>query len=179
MLWVETQHPKFHELTVTWRVNGVAVPGTGNSRNLELADLDVGPGDVVQVTVKDETDWVRDPAFKDGPRMTQTRQWTVGAPLAPSSPAPRSRSRRPPTTRSRGDEVVFVETTHPTASVHDVTWRLNGAVVAERQPAQLRPRRAEPRARDALAQRHGRHADDRPGPWTTRCPRRRGRCRRR
>ena len=23
VLWVETQHPKYHELTVTWSVNGV------------------------------------------------------------------------------------------------------------------------------------------------------------
>ena len=129
VLWVETQHPKFHELTVTWQVNGVAVPDTGNSRNLELADLDVEPGDVVQVTVKDETDWVRDPAFKDGPRLTQTRQWTVGAPLAPSSPAPAFTIATPTDHAVAGDEVVFVETTHPTDSVHDVTWRLNGAVV--------------------------------------------------
>ena len=129
VLWVETQHPKFHELTVTWQVNGVTVPGTGNSRNLELAELDVAAGDVVQVTVKDETDWVRDPAFKDGPRMTQTRQWTVGAPLAPSSPAPAFTIATPTDHAVAGDEVVFVETTHPTDRVHDVTWRLNGAVV--------------------------------------------------
>ena len=49
----------------------------------------------------------------------------------------------------------------------------------EREPAQPRPRRAGAPAWDAFPQRHGRHADNRPGPWTTRCPRRRGRCRRR
>ena len=31
VVWVETQHPKWHELTVTWRVNGAVVPGTGNA----------------------------------------------------------------------------------------------------------------------------------------------------
>ena len=36
VVWVETQHPKYHELTVTWRVNGVGVPA-GHSRNLDLA----------------------------------------------------------------------------------------------------------------------------------------------
>jgi hypothetical protein len=130
VVWVETQHPKFHELTVTWRVNGAVVPGTGNSRHLELAGLDVAAGDVVEVTVRDETDFVRDPAFQDGPRLTQRRQWTVGAPLAPAAPAPAFTSSTPTDRAVAGDEVVFVETTHPTGSVHEVTWRLDGAVVA-------------------------------------------------
>jgi hypothetical protein len=130
VVWVETQHPKFHELTVTWTIDGVVVPGTANSRNLDLADLDVEPGDIVGVTVKDEIDWVRDPAFKDGPRLTQTRSWTVGAPLTPSSPAPTFTISTPTDRAVARDEVVFVETTHPTGSVHEVTWRLDGAVVA-------------------------------------------------
>jgi hypothetical protein len=130
VVWVETQHPKWHELTVTWRVNGAVVPGTGNGRNLELAGLGVAAGDVVQVTVQDETDFVRDPAFKNGPRLTQTRQWTGGAPLAPSSPAAAFTISTPTDRAVAGDEVVFVETTHPTASVHEVTWQLDGAVVA-------------------------------------------------
>ena len=130
VVWVETQHPKFHELTVTWRIDGEVVPGTANSRNLELGALDVTPGDVVSVTVQDETEFVRDPAFKDGPRLTQTREWTVGAPQPPSSPAPAFTISTPADRAVARDEVVFVETTHPTGSVHDVTWRLDGAVVA-------------------------------------------------
>ena len=35
--------------------------------------------------MKDQTPFVRDPAFLDGPRMTQTRQWTVGTPLTPAA----------------------------------------------------------------------------------------------
>ena len=130
VVWVETQHPKFHELTVTWSVNGVVVPGTANSRNLALGELDVAPGDVVSVTVRDEIDYVRDPAFKDGPRLTQTRTWTVAAPQPASSPAPAFTISTPADRAVARDEVVFVETTHPTGSVHDVTWRLDGAVVA-------------------------------------------------
>jgi hypothetical protein len=127
VVWVETQHPKYHELTVTWRVNGAVVPG--NSRNLDLAGLAVSAGDVVQVTVSDETDFVRDPTFKNGPRMTQTRQWTVGAPLA-ATPVEAAITLSTPTNHAvGGDEVVFVETTHPHDHVLDVTWRLNGAVV--------------------------------------------------
>ena len=129
VVWVETQHPKYHELTVTWRVNGVVVPGTGNSRNLDLAGLDVEAGDVVEVTVQDETEFVRDPEFKNGPRMTQTRQWTVGAAL-PTGPVDTAFTLSTPTDRPvGGDEVVFVETTHPTDRVLDVTWRLDGTVV--------------------------------------------------
>ncbi|HSK16000.1 MAG TPA: M64 family metallopeptidase [Gaiellaceae bacterium] len=129
VVWVETQHPKYHELTVTWRVNGEVVPNTANGRNLELASLGVSAGDVVQVTVQDETDFVRDPGFKNGPRLTQTRQWTVGEPLAPASPAPAFTNSTPTDRAVGGDEVVFVETTHPTDRVHDVEWSLNGEVV--------------------------------------------------
>ena len=129
VVWVETQHPKYHELTVTWRVNGEVVAGTANSRNLDLATLDVAAGDTVDVTAQDETDFVRDPAFKNGPRMTQTRQWTVGAPQA-ATPVDAAFTISTPTDRPvGGDEVVFVETTHPTDRVLNVTWRLDGAVV--------------------------------------------------
>jgi hypothetical protein len=114
VVWVETQHPKYHELTVTWRLNGEVVPGTGNSRNLDLAGLGVSAGDVVEVTVSDETEFVRDPTFKNGPRMTQVRQWTAGAPLA-ATPVTAAFTLSTPTDRPvGGNEVVFVETTHPT-----------------------------------------------------------------
>ncbi|HEV2950972.1 MAG TPA: peptidase M64, partial [Actinomycetota bacterium] len=129
VVWVETQHPKYHELTVSWRVNGQLVPGTGNSRNLDLAGLDVAAGDVVQVTVQDETDFVRDPAFKSGPRMTQTRQWTVGAPQTPTAADPAFTLSTPTDRPVGGEDVVFVETTHTTDRVLDVTWRLDGAIV--------------------------------------------------
>jgi hypothetical protein len=124
VVWVETPHPRDHELTVSWSVNGVAVPGTGNSRNLDLAALSVAPGDVVQVTVKDETEFVRDPAILDGPRMTQTRQWTVGAAL-PASPVDVAFTNSTSLARAvGGQDVVFVETTHPTDRILDVTWEL-------------------------------------------------------
>ena len=130
VLWVETQHPKFHELTVTWRVNGQVVPNPHNLRNLELSKLGVTAGDVVQVTVRDETEFVRDPAIINSARLTLTRQWTVGTPLPAASPAPAFTIKTPTDRAVARDEVVFVETTHPTASVHDVTWRLDGQVVA-------------------------------------------------
>ena len=130
VVWVETQHPKYHELDVTWAINGEVLAGTNNSRNLELDELEVEAGDVVSVTVRDATEFVRDPAFKDGPRLTQSRSWTVGAPL-PVTPAAPEFSLATQTDRPvGGEDVVFVETTHPNDRVMDVTWRLNGAVVA-------------------------------------------------
>src|SRR5262245_20725108 len=129
IVWVETTHPKFHELTVTWRINGTVVPDTFNGRNLVLAGRGLVAGDVVQVTVQDETAFVRDPAFKNGPRLTQTRQWTVGTPLAPASPGVGFTQSTDTGRAVAGDEVVFVETTHPTDRVLDVAWRLDGAPV--------------------------------------------------
>ena len=129
VVWVETQHPKYHELDVTWAVDGTTVAGTNNSRNLDLAALDVEAGDVVSVTVRDLTENVRDPAFKNGPRMTQTRSWTVGAPL-PVSPVDAAFTLSTQTDKPvGGEDVVYVETTHPTDRVLDVTWRLDGQVV--------------------------------------------------
>jgi hypothetical protein len=128
VVWVETQHPKYHELDVTWQVNGALV-ATNNSRNLDLSELDVEAGDTIAVTVKDSNEFVRDPFFKNGPRMTQTRSWTVGASL-PVNPVEVAFTLSTQTDRPvGGEDVVYVETTHPTDRVLDVTWRLNGAVV--------------------------------------------------
>ncbi|MEO3930428.1 M64 family metallopeptidase [Micromonosporaceae bacterium B7E4] len=131
VLWVETQHPVYHELDVRWAVNGVAVPDTHNSRNLELADLDVRPGDVVRVTVSDPTEFVRDPAIRNGPALTQSRQWTVGAEPSPPSEVDVAFTASTQTDERAvgGRDVVYVETTHPVDRVLDVTWRLDGTVL--------------------------------------------------
>ncbi|GAA4673269.1 peptidase [Phytohabitans rumicis] len=133
VLWVETQHPVYHELTVTWAVNGTAVPGTHNSRNLALAGLGVRAGDTVSVTVQDPTEFVRDPAIRNGAALTQTRQWTVRAEPTTPVPVPVAITGSTPTGSTPagegavgGQDVVYVETTHPADRVLDVTWRLDG-----------------------------------------------------
>ena len=129
VVWVEPMHPQYHELDVTWRINGEVVPDTHNSANLELAQLGVTAGDTIQVTVSDPTEFVRDPELANGPRMTQTREWTVGRPLARVAvPVAFTRSTYPDAPVD-GDEIVYVETTHPADRVLDVTWRLDGVVV--------------------------------------------------
>ncbi len=67
----------------------------------------------------------------NGPRFVQTRTWTVGdttvTPSAPEADITRSTANTHPVA---GDEVVFVETNHPTDRVLPVTWTINGVAVA-------------------------------------------------
>src|SRR5699024_6794828 len=67
VLWVETMYPRFHELTVTWEINGEEVTSEQNSRYLELAEFELKVGDAIKVTVRDQTEFVRDPEFLEGP----------------------------------------------------------------------------------------------------------------
>ena len=135
VLWVETPHPTYHELDVTWSLNGEQLD-TDNSRNLDLEPLDVVAGDLVGVTVQDPTEFVRDPAIRGSTALTATRSWTVGEALpdrevrvafteSTGSFTATTSTERP----VGGEDVVFVETSHPTDRVLDVTWRLDGAVI--------------------------------------------------
>jgi hypothetical protein len=128
VVWVETPHPLYHELDVTWRVNGEVV--ARSSRNLELAEHGVAAGDTVEVSVQDPTEFVRDPAIRTSTAMTQTRQWTVGAQPTPPAPVEARITASTQTDRAVGrHDVVWVETTHPVDRVLDVTWRLDGRLV--------------------------------------------------
>ena len=133
MLWLETGHPRFHELNVTWRIGGPTGPviANSNSRNLDLEPLNLAAGTVVRAEVRDPVgpngiDWVRNPSTNNastdsgfnGPRFVQTRTWTVGdTTVTPSAPAaditaPRRTRIRSPATRSSTSR----PTTRPTAS---------------------------------------------------------------
>ena len=145
VLWVEAQHPKSHELDVTWRIGGPngAVLDTANSASLDLGPLTLAPGTVVHVEVRDPVgpdgmDWVRNPSTGNsstdsgynGPRFVQTRQWTVGdTTVVPSPPAAEITLSSMTGQPVGGDEVVFVETNHPTDRVLDVAWRLDGTLI--------------------------------------------------
>jgi hypothetical protein len=143
VLWVETGHPRHHELGVTWRIGGAdgTVLATHGSRSLDLAPLDLPAGTIVHVEVRDPVgpggiDWVRNPSTGisatnsgfNGPRFVQTREWTVGGPGVVPSPAAAEITAATMTSLPvAGDEVVFVETNHPTDRVLDVAWSLNGS----------------------------------------------------
>jgi hypothetical protein len=146
VLWVETGHPRFHEVNVTWRTGGPDGPviATNNSRNLDLEPLNLAPGTVVHAEIRDPVgpdgiDWVRNPSTGNsstnsgfnGPRFVQTREWTVGDTTVTPSPAAADITAHTANTRPvAGDEVVYVETNHPNDRVLPVTWSINGVEIA-------------------------------------------------
>ncbi|MFA1818910.1 M64 family metallopeptidase [Virgibacillus oceani] len=137
VVWVETMYPRFHELNVTWEINGEEVASEQNSRFLELAELGVEDGDTVKVMVLDETEFVRDPEFLEGPRMTQTRKWTVGA-FLPEKEVDVQFTKHASTERPLAhDEIAYVETANPNDRVLDVTWELNGEEVMDAHNSRL------------------------------------------
>jgi IgA peptidase M64 len=128
VVWVETPHPLYHELDVTWRLNGEVVDQ--GTRNLEPAEHGAKAGDTIELTVQDPTAFVRDPAVRSSPAMTQTRQWTVGADPTPPAPIEAAFTASTQTDRAVGrSDVVWVETTHPVDRVPGVAWRLDGQVL--------------------------------------------------
>jgi hypothetical protein len=145
VLWIETGHPRHHELSVTWRTGGAdgTVLETHGRRSLDLDPLDLPAGTVVHVEVRDAVgpdgiDWVRNPSTGNaatnsgynGPRFVQTREWTVGDPgVVPSPPEAEITASTMTSQPVAGDEVVFVETNHPADRVLDVAWSLNGSPV--------------------------------------------------
>ncbi|WP_127792362.1 M64 family metallopeptidase [Agromyces sp. LHK192] len=132
VLWVETAHPVYHELDVTWAVDGAPLDLPGNPRNLDLGTLDLAVGSTVTATIVDNTEFVRDPALRAKPSMTQVRTWTVGDALLPAPSAAEPGITEATTTdhASGTQDVLYIETTHPEGRVLDVTWRVDGQVVA-------------------------------------------------
>ncbi|MFC3501586.1 M64 family metallopeptidase [Micromonospora krabiensis] len=129
---VETLHPVSHELSVTWSVDGGAPAGTGNARSLDLRTLRLTPGrHTVTATVTDPTPFVRDPAVRESPALTQRRTWTVDTALT-TAPAggPLAVTASTPTDRPVGArDAVYVQTTHPTDRVPTVSWTVDGRPV--------------------------------------------------
>ncbi|MEH1164255.1 M64 family metallopeptidase [Micromonospora sp. CPCC 205539] len=134
VLWVDTLHPVSHALTVTWSVDGRAVPRTGNARHLDLRALRLAPGrHTVTATVTDPTSFVRDPVVRRSPALTQARTWTVDTGVrTPPETAPLEITDSTATDRPVGaKDVVYVRTTQPTDRVPSVRWSLDGRPVAE------------------------------------------------
>ena len=133
VIWIETAHPNYHELDITWTINSggkeyLAARGVP-SLKLNAVNLAKGTPATFTVTVTDPTPWVRDPEIR-GKALTTTRTWTYGT---TSTPAPRVDLKftgSTPTDHPVGARsVVYAEPTQPGDRVLDVTWRLNGAVV--------------------------------------------------
>lgn len=130
VLWVETGQPSSHELKVVWTVNGTTIPNPYNSRHLALAPLKPAAGAVVRATVSDPTEHVRDPEIQQGPTMTQTREWVVGATATPPAIVAAAFTGGTPTDRPlAANHVVYADTTNPTDRIDTVTWRLDGVTL--------------------------------------------------
>ncbi|GAA3547718.1 hypothetical protein GCM10022419_029950 [Nonomuraea rosea] len=130
VLWVEPMRPVSHSLTTAWNVDGRDLPGDRDA--LDLRTLSLTPGThTVKATVTDPTGFVRDPAIRAA--ITRTRTWTVDTALTtpPDGAEPAFLSSTPADRPLGRDEVVYVETTHPAASLPEVTWTLDGAKAGE------------------------------------------------
>ncbi|CAM3998790.1 M64 family metallopeptidase [Nocardiopsis rhodophaea] len=129
-VWVEAPHPAFHDLSFTWTIDGEERPAADGQRALDLSDLDLDVGTEVTVRVQDPTPFVRDPEVRTSPALTQTRTWTIGAPLPPADAPVRFTAARDTERPVASDEVVYAETTHPSDRVPEVVWELDGETVA-------------------------------------------------
>ncbi|MGQ4268994.1 M64 family metallopeptidase [Nocardiopsis changdeensis] len=130
VLWAEGPHPAYHELEYTWSVDGEELEEAAGARALELAGLDLPAGTEVGLRIQDPTEFVRDPEIRASSAMTRTLEWTVGEALEPDDPGA-GFTRFRDTGRAVGaDEVVYVETTHPTDRVPQVSWTLDGEPVS-------------------------------------------------
>ena len=146
VLWLETGHPRFHELNVTWRIGGPTGPviATGNSRNLDLEPLNLPaghrrarrgprPGRPGRHRLGAQP---VDQQHRDGLRLQRLalradahvdgRRHDRDAVARRRRTSPRPRANTHPVA---ADEVVYVETNHPADRVLPVTWTLNGAAV--------------------------------------------------
>ena len=190
VLWLETGHPRFHELNVTWRIGGPTgtVIANNNSRNLDLEPLNLAAGTVVWAEARDPvgptgTDWVRNPSTNNaatdsgynGPRFVQTRTWTVGdttvTPSAPAADITAIDGDHPPGRRRRGRLRRDEPPGRPRPPGHVVDQRRE-----RRQPDQQpqpRPREAQPDGGDAHAEGDGDRRRDCRTRWSGRSTRRR------
>lgn len=126
VLWVDTTHPRFYELDITWQINDEKVSDTHNNNHLKLTDLNVDKGDTIKVKIQDETEFVRKESLKEGPSMNQSREWTIGESLPENEVDVEFSNHSPTEYPLAKDEVVYVEAPHPTNHVMKVTWELSG-----------------------------------------------------
>lgn len=136
VIWIDVAHPNYHDLDVTWTVDGKALASANGSVNLQTSSLGSGEHKV-SVKVVDNTDWVRDPMIRDT-TLTATKSWTVSATRSGATPTSVKAAFTNSTLTSRpvsGTEVVYVETTHPSDRVFNVAWTLDGKVVANTRNA--------------------------------------------
>jgi hypothetical protein len=140
VIWIDTAHPVYHELAITWTIGDRVIVNPRNLPYLDLASAGVAADDrVVAATVVDPTPFVRDPAIR-AQALTATRSWKIDAAApAPSAAAtpfqPRLAGSTPITRPLGGSDVVYIELTRPDRSmpmrIPRITWRLDRQPIAE------------------------------------------------
>jgi hypothetical protein len=131
VLWIETAHPVYHELTTTWQIDGQAVSTAKNARYLDLGTVrPAANARTVSVTVVDPTTFVRDPEIRKT-ALTATRSWALsaGATTPQAAAVPVFTGSTLTTRPVGGRDVVYVATSAMPEVIPTVTWRLNGAPV--------------------------------------------------
>ena len=120
VIWIEPAHPVYHDLTITWSIDGRPLPNPNNSNTLDLRQHNLTPGaHTVSVAVVDSTPFVRDPAIRDS-ALTARRTWQV-TDAGRAAPPPNAVAGATQTDRPvGGTDVIYVETPQP------VRWMLDG-----------------------------------------------------
>ena len=129
VLWIETAHPVYHELTTTWELDGKTV--ATNSPYFDLGGMTLGTdAKTVTVTVIDPTPFVRDPEIRKT-ALTATRSWTISP--AANTPQPNKPVEITESTQTErpigGKDIVYVTTSHFSEGISQLMWRLNGQTV--------------------------------------------------
>jgi hypothetical protein len=144
VLWIETAHPVYAPLAVTWMVDGKPVTAADGSHTLAVSSLALPAGaHTISVKAVDTTSFVRDPAIRDS-SLTATRKWNVVFAIHPGQPTIPHASI---TAASRdaplgGSDVAYIETTHPSNVAFQVRWTLDGNAVASADDRNELPLRA-------------------------------------
>ena len=139
ILWIETAHPNYHELDITWQLDGKEFPRQRNSPYLEREchePREHRQAAYVHGDRDDPTPFVRDPAIRAS-ALTATRTWTLGTATTPEPLVKVAFTGSTPTDRPvGGTDVVYVDDypTGPTAAGGDVAPERYGDRHADDQP---------------------------------------------
>jgi hypothetical protein len=136
VIWIDTPQPVYHQLDITWAVDGKPVEKATRSRVLDLRNVGgVKEGSSVTVTVVDPTPFVRDPDIRAS-ALTATRSWTVGA--APQGAGDVVDAGFVSSTQTEravgGQDVIYARPAVGLLGGPRVSWQLNGKPVQASTP---------------------------------------------
>jgi hypothetical protein len=142
LVWINPAHPVYHQLEITWKIDGTVVPNPSNLPHLDLASVKPSAdAKTVTVTVVDPTPFVRDPEIRTK-ALTATRTWALVPPASAGSvlstlPTQLLAGSTPTTRAVGGRDVLYIDLMHASRAVSsklpEITWRVDGRIVKEAQ----------------------------------------------